>query len=243
VDPRILISISNRWNGGWVALGAWLGRHGQRTFYLYVAIFFTLLAIAGLGGYRVTEEVRQGAFDAILHYRLIQPRPDPEIVIVDINEASLAAMAKEYGRWPWPRQVLGEFVELVQQQKPQAIVFDILFSDPDLYNAESDEYFNAAILAASNTFFPMLRLDSADDPLSQVRVSMIPGVERGPPGSTEDPTVAVVLPHLPAALAGKRLGLHNIYPDDDSVVRQYVVYRDEQGWRLPSLPGVPLAGS
>jgi len=46
----------------------------------------------------------------------------------------------------------------------------------------------------------------------------------------------VVLPHFAAALAGGRLGLHNIYPDADGVVRQYLVYRDDYGWRIPSLP-------
>jgi len=33
------------------------------------------------------------------------------MIIVDINEASLEAMAGEYGRYPWPRQVFGEFLE------------------------------------------------------------------------------------------------------------------------------------
>ena len=47
---------------------------------------------------------------------------------------AFATMAKEYGRWPWPRQVLGEFLEQIEKQQPKAIVFDILFSDPDIYN-------------------------------------------------------------------------------------------------------------
>ena len=105
-----------------------------------------------------TGEMRQAAFDTMVRYRLIVPKPDPDIVIVDVNEASLAAMAKDYGRWPWPRQVLGEFVEQVEKQRPKAVVFDILFSDADVYNPDSDAYFNDAIAATNNTFFPMLRL-------------------------------------------------------------------------------------
>ena len=34
------------------------------------------------------------------HARLLAP--DPDIVLVDIDEKSLAAMEGEAGRWPWP---------------------------------------------------------------------------------------------------------------------------------------------
>jgi hypothetical protein len=37
-------------------------------------------------------------------------------------------------------------------------------------------------------------------------------------------------------LDGGRLGLHNIYPDADGIVRQYPVYLGDYGWKIPSLP-------
>jgi CHASE2 domain-containing sensor protein len=207
----------------------------KQSFYLYLAGLFTVFAVLDTTVLHFTGEMRQATFDAMVRYRLIVPKPDPDIVIVDINEASLAAMARDYGRWPWPRQVLGEFVEQVEKQQPRAVVFDILFSDADVYNPDSDAYFNDAIAATNNTFFPMLRLDPASDKLSQVKPSMIPGVTPLP-GAQADATVAVVLPHFQAALDGGRLGLHNIYPDADNVAREYMVYREDYGWKLPSLP-------
>ncbi|MDD2914392.1 MAG: CHASE2 domain-containing protein [Gallionella sp.] len=207
------------------------------SFYLYLAGLFSVFAVLDTTVLYYTSEMRQAAFDTMVRYRLIVPEPDPDIVIVDINEASLAAMAKDYGRWPWPRQVLGEFVEQIEKQQPKAVVFDILFSDADVYNPDSDAYFNDAIAATGNTFFPMLRLDPASDNLSQIKPSMIPGVTRLPGAQPQaDATVAVVLPHFQAALDGGRLGLHNIYPDADNVARRYSVYRDDYGWKLPSLP-------
>ena len=234
---EFLTRFSNRWNGGWFDLGLWLGERFKRWFHLAAAVVFTVLAIGDLLVYPVTDTMRLAAYDAILQYRLFPPAPDPEIVILDIDEGSLAAMAREYGRWPWPRQVFGEFLDLIGKQKPKAVVFDILFSDPDLFNPGSDKAFDTSIAAASATFFPVLRLDPSNDALSEVRASMIPGVKPASPGASgEDPRIAVVLPHLPAALAGKRLGLHNIYPDEDGVVREYSVFRNEHGWILPSLP-------
>jgi hypothetical protein len=46
----------------------------------------------------------------------------------------------------------------------------------------------------------------------------------------------VVLPHVPAILRGGRVGFHNIYPDRDGIVREYLVYRNDYGWTIPSLP-------
>lgn len=213
-----------------------LARRWKKSFYLYLAALFTVFALADTAVLHVTQGMRQGAFDLMVRYRLYAPKPDPDIVIVDINEASLAAMARDYGRWPWPRQVLGEFVEQVEKQHPKAVVFDILFSDADVYNPDSDAYFDAAIAATNNTYFPILRLDPDSDALSQIKPGMIPGVTRLSDQANPDATVAVVLPHFAAALNGGRLGLHNIYPDADGTARQYQVYRDDYGWKIPSLP-------
>jgi CHASE2 domain-containing sensor protein len=233
---KFITTVTSRWNAGWVAFGVWLGKIFTRKIYLYLAIFFTLFSIMDAAFLHYTEKMRLSAFDAILHYRIVQPKPAPDIVIIDINEASLAKMGPEFGRWPWPRQVFGEFVEKLKQQQPKAIVFDILFSDADVYNEDSDIYFNDVIAQTDNTFFPMLRLPSSNDKLSKLKASMIPGAKKASEEAEKDATVAMVLPHFPAAIESKRLGMHNIIPDEDGIARHYPLYLDEYGWKLPSLP-------
>ena len=95
----------------------------RNVFYLYLAALLTLFVLLDAGVFHVGENMRQKAFDFMVRKRVIMPKPDPEIVIVDVNEASLAAMAKEYGRYPWPRQVFGEFLENIEAQNPEAVVF------------------------------------------------------------------------------------------------------------------------
>lgn len=204
--------------------------------YLFVACLFSLFIVIDAAYLHIIARMQHAGFDLMLRYRLFAPEPDPEIIIVDIDEASLAAMAKEYGRWPWPRQVLGEFLEHLERQNPKAVVFDILFSDPDIYNPDSDAYFDAVVAETTNTFFPVLRLDEANDSLSEIKPGMIPGVAPLPGRAEENATIAVVLPYFRSILKGGRLGLHNIYPDPDGVAREYIVYRDDYGWRIPSLP-------
>ena len=219
-------------------LGQWLAnvtRKLKNNFYIYLATLFTLLILLDAGVFHVGENMRDKAFDFMVKHRVIQPTADPDIVIVDINEASLAAFAKEYGRWPWPRQVLGEFLENVQTQKPKAIVFDIVFSDADIYNADSDAYFNDVIAGSDNTFFPILRLDTSEDHTSQLKFSQVPGLIASSQAN-KGATLAAVLPHFKAALKAGRLGTHNVYPDADGIVREYRLFHDDYGWQLPSLP-------
>lgn len=231
-------------------IGQWLAnvtRKLRKNFYLYLATLLTLLVLLDAGIFHFGENMRDQAFDLMVKNRIIKPQADPDIVIVDVNEASLAAMAGDYGRWPWPRQVFGEFVENIEAQKPKAIVFDILFSDADVYNPDSDAYFNDVIKNTINTYFPFLRLSEEQDKLSQVKASMIPGLKTAPEhDANPDATIAVVLPHFDAILNSKRLGTHNIDPDKDGIAREYKLWRTTAGWQIPALPlvvGQPLQTS
>lgn len=218
----------------WIAQ---LSRRLRNNFYLYLALLFSLFVLLDASLLHIGENMRDKAFDLMVRNRVLLPKADQDIVIIDVNEASLAAMAKEYGRWPWSRQVFGEFLENIEQQKPKAVVFDILFSDADIANPDSDAYFNDTIAATHNTFFPFLRLPGSSDKLSQIKPGMIPGLATKI-SSIADPnaTIALVLPHFNAALASHRLGFHNIYPDNDGIVREYRLFHGDYGWKLPSLP-------
>lgn len=53
---------------------------------------------------------------------------DSPVVIIDIDEASLA----QYGRWPWPRDVLAAMMdELFERQQVALVAFDVVFAEPD----------------------------------------------------------------------------------------------------------------
>jgi adenylate cyclase len=165
--------------------------------------------------------MRQTSYDTMMRLRVNVPAPSDDIVIIDIDEKTLAAMAQEYGRWPWPRQVLAEFVEKVSAQKPQAIVFDVLFSDPDIQNPDSDAYFNDVMAATPNTFFPMLRLDPSQDGQSALTYALVPGAQKADPAAADSETVALVIPPFAGVQQPGRLGTNNVYPDADGVARAY----------------------
>ncbi len=213
-----------------------LARKWKSGFYLYLAAIFSILIIADTAYFQVTAEMKQVGLDMMVRYRFIVPKPDRDIVIVDIDEASLAEMAKEYGRWPWPRRVMGEFVKQIEKQNPQAVVFDIIFSEPDIYNPDSDAYFDKVIAGTGNIFFPMLRLSRYEDAQSTLNPALIPGALPLDEEVQADATIAMLMPYFKSVHESGRMGLNNIDPDTDGVTRQYQSYIDDYGWKIPSLP-------
>jgi adenylate cyclase len=232
---NLRVAILRAYTGAFRAVSGFLARKLSNNFYLHLAGLFSLFALVDVLFLHQIVDMRQRSYDLVVKNRIVKPAPDPAIVIVDIDEKSLAAMAQEYGRWPWPRQVLGELVENLSLQAPKAVVFDVLFSDPDVFNPDSDVYFNEVIAATPNVFFPYLRLPAKDDGLSQLTLEMVPGAVKTPYAESAK-TIAVVLPYFKAALEGGRLGTFNVDPDADGTVRSYPVWLDAYGWRLPSLP-------
>lgn len=217
-------------------LFTFLARKLKGTIYLYLAAIFTVVIMADTFHFQFTANMKQVGLDMMVKYRFLVPKPDKDIVIVDIDEASLAAMSADYGRWPWPRQVMGEFVKEVEKQNPRAIVFDIIFSDPDIYNADSDAYFDEVIAGSKNTFFPMLRLSPYDDAQSSLNPALVPGAIPAGEEVQGDATIAMLMPFFNSVQSSGRLGLINIDPDSDGVTRQYRSYIEEYGWKIPSLP-------
>jgi CHASE2 domain-containing sensor protein len=210
-------------------------RLGART-YLILAVVFSVLIVADVGLLNLVSAAETRLFDLLISHRISTPKPDPDIVILDIDEASLAGMAAEHGRWPWPNSVFGELVQEIEKQKPRAIVFDVLFSDRDTQRPESDATFNAVIARSATTFFPMLRLDPQNDRLSRIPAAMLPGVKPLAGGGDPAAHIAMILPKVPAAIDNGRLGTHQVTPDKDGVIRRYPAWLEHAGWRIPSLP-------
>jgi adenylate cyclase len=184
---------------------------------------------------RAAAPLENRLLDAFVRWHAARLAPDPDVVIVDIDERSLAAMQKEAGRFPWPREVYADLVLGLAAQKPRAIVFDIMFSEPDRFRPESDRAFVEAVAPLTNVYFPMLKLDPRDDPggASAAELGPLVGLVRRP-GADPNTRIAVVPPlALPSELW--RGGPINFVEDADHVGRRYLLRSVVGGWELPSL--------
>ncbi len=201
-------------------------------FLLATVSFFRLFHLSD------TKSLDRPSYDQLIKHRIWGPVADPKIIIVDIDERSLEKMRADFGRWPWPRETLAAALDWLNQKGASAVVFDILFADPDTLNPSSDVAFVEAVTQSSNSYFPILRLNPSNDSLSQVRADQLVGFTslRSPNNSAPAPTLAVVPPTFDALIKTGRMGYHNIYADEDGINRSYALWEDKENWRLWSLP-------
>lgn len=202
----------------------------------YLAIVCVLVATLELLFLHTLWPLENRLADAFIRLQARSLQPDPDIVVVDIDDTSLAQMEAEVGRWPWPRSVYGDLVLGIAAQQPRAIVFDILFSENDQYRPDSDAAFNQALVGLDNIFFPMVRLKAVMDvqgaPVTETAAML--GLQRTQ--GADDKARLALLPPLVIDPAHWRLGIINFEEDADGVGRRYSLYDEAYGWRIPSLP-------
>ena len=76
---------------------------------------------------RPVQAMRYLAFDT---FNRFHPRePTDQVVIVDIDEASLND-AKQ-GQWPWPRTTMAQLVTNLKEMGAKVVIFDVVFSEVD----------------------------------------------------------------------------------------------------------------
>lgn len=214
-----------------------VSRRSKKSFYLGLA---TLFSAATIAYFAIVTSEQESAFlqydadsiDLAFEYRLSQPDADKDIILIDVDERSLALMSKEFGRWPWPRFVFGEFLAGLADYDVGAVALNIMFSDPDLRDTDSDALLAEMSGYARQVAFPMTRLSPENDTLSEVQISQLPGAVLSEEGFRDD-TVAVLFPYF--SEAHDRLGINNLVLDDDGIVRRFQPMFADPKFAFPSL--------
>ncbi|MEZ5971409.1 MAG: adenylate/guanylate cyclase domain-containing protein [Hyphomonadaceae bacterium] len=103
-----------------------------RFYWLAVAAFAILATSVFYMRLPILTSLRGLAFDAYQRTAPAPPLVDSPIRVIQIDEASLA----RYGQWPWPRTTMADLTQKVGEAGAAAIVFDILFAEPDRTSPE-----------------------------------------------------------------------------------------------------------
>lgn len=218
-----------------------LVRQNRKRFYVGLAGMFMVGMLANTYIHTFTSSIKSRALDFTLRQRISSPQPDPKIIILDIDERSLAELAPAQGRWPWQRSVLAESIAAVSEAGAKSIFLNVMMSDPDKSNPYADRIFQYVAAHASNVAYPLVRLGEEGDASSEVSVSMVQGAERLDE-EADDFLISLLYPYFPAT--HDTLGMVNLSADRDGILRNYAVYHVENDWRLPSaaLRALQLAG-
>ena len=104
-----------------------LKQRGARIAVTLIPLLLVLLHAVGVWPMGALNRLDDIVYDARLSATL--PRTlEPRIVIVDIDEKSLA----QVGRWPWPRERVAQLVDrLFDEQQIALLGFDTVFAEPN----------------------------------------------------------------------------------------------------------------
>jgi len=116
---RAIVRSANRFSG---APRAFIG--------LVIIALFLLHPLTDFGKNAFPLLPRLEGFAYDMRLKLTLPGTgDPQVVIVDIDEASLQRL----GRWPWSRDKVAKLTQaLFERYRVRAVGFDVLFAEPDL---------------------------------------------------------------------------------------------------------------
>ena len=73
----------------------------------------------------------------VIHKR---PLPNKDIVVLAVDDASLEMLWDKYGEWPMPRNVYADMINYLEKQKPQQIIFDLMFIKSIKTTGDADKY-------------------------------------------------------------------------------------------------------
>ncbi len=204
------------------------------------SLLFALLGSAELLAPRFLFSLDARFSDWLVRHNALQHKPDPDIVIINIDDISLAQMNDMVGKWTWPRAVYGELIQALHQQGARAIVFDLSFEDRDKDRPESDLAFNQAALnidqSRTKIFFPLTHKTSSTDGYHGNLKQLAPALGLIATSLADAKANGNFLPPLAIDQRLWRLGSINFQADVDGVGRRYALYSDHAGWKLPSLP-------
>ncbi|WAC63364.1 CHASE2 domain-containing protein [Pseudoxanthomonas sp. SL93] len=107
-----------------------------------------LVALVALSG--ITGRIDAAVYDMLA--RGAAPAADGRIVVVDIDQKSLA----ELGRWPWSRRTHAQLIDRLDQAQVKGVAFNVLLSEPALFDPEGDALLARALARNGRVVLPVL---------------------------------------------------------------------------------------
>ena len=143
-------------------------------------------------------------------------QPSDEIVVVALDDASLQRLEPELGRWPWPRALFAEVLQVLTPAR--TVLIDILFSEPDLRDPAGD---NALVEAVRQH--------------DGVILAAYLTLEEEPPADRLARATGAVAPFEALAGAATAMGHVNYLADRDGVTRDQLTAIAMDGTVYPSM--------
>lgn len=166
----------------------------------------------------------------VIHKR---PLPNKDIVVLAVDDASLESLWEKYGEWPIPRNVYADLINYLEAQKPQSIIFDLMFIKSIRTSADADRYLADTMNKFNNIYTGM----NLDDQPSSLRIPIdLPdrlalNIENNSNIDFSQKSYKNCRPIMSSLIDGKvNIGMTNVQRASDGILREItpiMMYKDK----------------
>lgn len=166
----------------------------------------------------------------VIHKR---PLPNKDIVVLAVDDASLESLWEKFGEWPIPRNVYGDLINYLELQKPQSIIFDLMFIKSIRATADADKYLAETMNKYNNIYTGM----NLDDHPSSLRLPIdLPdrlalNIENDSNVDFSQKSYKNCRPIMSSLIDGKvNIGMTNVQRASDGILREItpiMMYKDK----------------
>jgi CHASE2 domain-containing sensor protein len=181
---------------------------------------------------RSLNAAEDAIFDQVIQLRPWEPRPSGKVIVVEIDDCSIAAE----GPWPWSRAQHADLLDALDRAGVRAVGYDVMFVEPSRHDPMGDSTLEAMAQGGSGRFVfgSTVAPQAFADAPGAMAVSTAPGafpVTAQPrrPG----PRVALLLPYGQAM--ARHSALLDVVRDGDAIMRDVPLRKTIGDWALPSL--------
>ncbi len=165
-------------------------------------------------------------------------KPNKDIVLVTIDDASYEYLTNKYGEWPLPRTVYADLIHFLEQQNPASISFDLMFVSSMKSNNGADD----KLAKVMNQYDNILTGMNFDDMSYEVREPVnLPArlkltVNNNSDVDFQNLTFTNCRPILSQIInSNTKIGILNIVRSSDGIVREFPATVKYQNDYYPNL--------
>jgi adenylate cyclase len=215
-----------------------------------VVIFIVTISCYSLG---LFEKPEYYLYDLQTKLLRSDKASNSKIKVILIDEAALKSVADIAGRWPWPRAIWADLLDFLSMGGARTVLFDLLFLEPDRYNASNDQALIEATRASQNVYHGMMIMREKPDSdaknntdlnrpmprdfVKRFALENVTGSLKVTPGTEYND---FSLPIAGLSEASKGMSVVEFTPDSDGVYRRTRPLRDYQGSYFPVLGLAPF---
>ena len=173
-------------------------------------------------------------------FSIVEPpeKASEDIILVGIDDSSLKYFSDNGISWPWPRNFYAHLLSYLTESGAKSVIFDLLFYQPDIDRGESDaietdKAFAGAIQANGNVVLASQL--TREDLGSHFDLSRFYLDLNKKDKITSSPFNGILAPIEPFLHGTRHLGIVNVEPDADGIIRRVPLIYPFNGRFLPQI--------